>query len=406
MTSPAPPKSLSQHAALASPGDLVCVAGGGAEQEEEAGGGGSGRSSSASGPGRASPRLNPEDCSPEDESVLSRAENQITHYRAPLKRYGCGHLLQNCSWCGSSHQHLRPVTAMRNHPDQPNLPHRIVVRIKWRGGTMHTIFSFLEERPPQGVAEIEKLKDTFARTIFFLEEKSMAKVPYSLAVKEAVEQVEKEVAQLKAGFQIEAHQYKCSSCSTVDCQLPIDCPIQDVHKLQGDVTLLNCEVKFRLPSDPTFRWKFAKDTRTKKLFLFKDLSFGFNPSLLIRPTLESHRGTFFCQIAEEDEVLVRKFFYLNVTEKRLALEKELQEMFKAILHPPPKLELEDAMGKEEVQTSLPSLPEMPSLQEMFYAPDSLSKKNVIFLIVGIAMSSMLVTLAAMTIYQWATDIKL
>ncbi|CAI5781173.1 Hypothetical predicted protein [Podarcis lilfordi] len=60
MTSPAPPKSLSQHAALAGPGDLVFVAGGDAEEEEaeeeeeeeEAGGGGGSSSSSASGPGR------------------------------------------------------------------------------------------------------------------------------------------------------------------------------------------------------------------------------------------------------------------------------------------------------------------------------------------------------------------
>ncbi|CAI5781170.1 acrosome membrane-associated 6 isoform X1 [Podarcis lilfordi] len=262
-------------------------------------------------------------------------------------------------------------------------------------------------------SEIEKLKDIFGRMIFSLEEKSMAKVPYPLAVKEAEKQVEKEMAQLKAapacippcGFQKEARQYRCSSCTMVDCSLPIDCPIQDVHKSEGDVTLLSCGVKFEIPEDATFRWKFVKEIRTNKVFLFQDLNFGFNPSLLIRPTLGSHHGTFACQIAGEDGVLVRKFFYLNVTEKRLHLEKELQEMFKAILNPPPMVEVAGETWGEEVQTNLTES-EMPSLEEILSGPDFLHKKVVVFLIVGIAMLSTLATMIAMTIYRWATDIKL
>ncbi|XP_053254127.1 sperm acrosome membrane-associated protein 6 isoform X3 [Podarcis raffonei] len=236
-------------------------------------------------------------------------------------------------------------------------------------------------------SEIEKLKDIFGRMIFFLEEKSMAKVPYPLAVKEAEKQVEKEMAQLKAA---------------PACIPPC---VQDVHKSEGDVTLLSCGVKFEIPEDATFRWKFAKEIRTNKVFLFQDLNFGFNPSLLIRPTLGSHHGTFACQIAGEDGVLVRKFFYLNVTEKRLHLEKELQEMFKAILNPPPMVEVAGETWGEEVQTNLTDS-EMPSLEEILSGPDFLHKKVVVFLIVGIAMLSTLATMIAMTIYRWATDIKL
>ncbi|XP_053254129.1 sperm acrosome membrane-associated protein 6 isoform X5 [Podarcis raffonei] len=213
-------------------------------------------------------------------------------------------------------------------------------------------------------SEIEKLKDIFGRMIFFLEEKSMAKAPA--------------------------------------CIPPC---VQDVHKSEGDVTLLSCGVKFEIPEDATFRWKFAKEIRTNKVFLFQDLNFGFNPSLLIRPTLGSHHGTFACQIAGEDGVLVRKFFYLNVTEKRLHLEKELQEMFKAILNPPPMVEVAGETWGEEVQTNLTDS-EMPSLEEILSGPDFLHKKVVVFLIVGIAMLSTLATMIAMTIYRWATDIKL
>ncbi|XP_062996129.1 sperm acrosome membrane-associated protein 6 [Elgaria multicarinata webbii] len=252
------------------------------------------------------------------------------------------------------------------------------------------------------VSEMEKLKDTFARIIFYLEEKGMANVPYNLAIPEAAQHVKKEVAQLQkapacippCGFQREARWFRCTTCSIEDCQLPIDCPLQDVHKFEGDVTLLNCKVKFQIPPDCTFRWKFAKDMRTEELFLFQDLSFGFDSSLLIRPTLGTHQGTIACQIEEDNDVLVRKFFYLNVTEKRLGLEKKLQEMFKAILNPPPEVGLEEVVVNR-----------LPSLQEMLSGPDALSKKSVIFLIVGIALSSMVLTLGAMTIYHWATYIK-
>ncbi|XP_044274731.1 sperm acrosome membrane-associated protein 6-like [Varanus komodoensis] len=277
------------------------------------------------------------------------------------------------------------------------------------------------------VSEIEKLKDTFARIVFYLEEKGMAAVPYRLAIQEAAEHIKKELAELKDGFQREARRFQCSSCSIVDCQLPIDCPVQDVHKQEGDGTLLSCEVKFQIPTDSTFRWKFAKDLegkrikegwialkrvphcdlcrslsfchlqlRTEDLSLFQDLQFGFSRSLLIQPTLGSHHGTIACEIAEEEDVLIRKFYYLNVTEKRTGLEKRLQDMFKAILNPPVDHQREEAEG---VVVNRP-----PSLQEMLSAPDALSKKNVILLISGIALSSMALTLAALTIYHWATGV--
>ncbi|KAH0631417.1 hypothetical protein JD844_005737 [Phrynosoma platyrhinos] len=224
-----------------------------------------------------------------------------------------------------------------------------------------------------------------------MEEKGMAKVPYNVGIPEAAEKIKEEVAQLKrapacippCGFQIEARRYSCSSCSFEDCQLPIDCPMQDIHKKEGDVTLLSCEVQFQVPSERTIRWKFAKDIRTEDLFLFQDLNFGFNPMLIIRPTLGSHHGTFICEISEGDDVLLRKYFYLNVTEKRLGLEKKLQEMFKAILNPPPGSE-QDVVERKRF-----------SLQEMLSDPEYLRKKNVILIIIGTALSSMLFTMLVM-----------
>lgn len=73
-----------------------------------------------------------------------------------------------------------------------------------------------------------------------------------------------------------------------------------------------------------------------------------------------------------------------VTTPQLGKEKELQEMFQAILQPP-----SPGSGLEEVKHNV------PSLQELLAEPDSLRKKSVIFLIVGLVLSSMLVTLTLM-----------
>uniref|UniRef100_A0A8D0B7L2 Sperm acrosome membrane-associated protein 6 n=1 Tax=Salvator merianae TaxID=96440 RepID=A0A8D0B7L2_SALMN len=147
-----------------------------------------------------------------------------------------------------------------------------------------------------------------------------------------------------AGYQKEARQYQCSSCSMVDCQLPIDCP---------------------------------STARTRELYFFQDMNFGYNPSLLIRPTLGSHHGSYVCEIAQGNEVLARKFFFLNGEKSEFMIEMGA--------------ELEEPVAKPEEVVVEESL---PSLQEILYEPDSLKKKSVIFLIVGIALSSMLVTLVA------------
>nr|XP_060642195.1 sperm acrosome membrane-associated protein 6 [Anolis sagrei ordinatus] len=77
-----------------------------------------------------------------------------------------------------------------------------------------------------------KLKDTFSRILFFMEEKGTANVPFRIGISEAAEEIKEEVAKLKkasacippCGFQINARYYICTSCSFEDCQLPIDCP--------------------------------------------------------------------------------------------------------------------------------------------------------------------------------------
>ncbi|XP_034290821.1 sperm acrosome membrane-associated protein 6 isoform X2 [Pantherophis guttatus] len=266
-------------------------------------------------------------------------------------------------------------------------------------GTLESAFRPLSKTQVD-VSEIEKLKDAFGRVVFYLEEKGMAKAPFQEAVPEAVNEVEKEIAQLKAGKHHLAFHHVAIRKNLTTTDVPLvpswiaSYPLiaQDIHKLEGDATFLNCEVAFQTSSDRTFRWKFVKDLRTEELFLFHDLNFGVNPSLLIRPTLGSHHGTFACELEEENDVVVRKYFYVNVTEKRLGNEKKLQEMFKAILNSPP----------ESVQEAV-VVNKLPSLQDLMSQPDYLRKRGVIVLILGITGISLLVTLAVLSLYRWATD---
>ncbi|CAM5176599.1 unnamed protein product [Eretmochelys imbricata] len=236
-----------------------------------------------------------------------------------------------------------------------------------------------------GVAEMEKLKDVFSNVIFSLEQKGMSKVPYQVAVPDAVAQIQPELAQLKpapacvppCGYQKDAQVYKCTSCSLVDCQLPLDCPVEDVWKNEGERTALTCRVPFQTPPDVRRSWKFARDLRTQDLSLFRDLHMGAGSSVVLRPTWGSHRGTYACQLAQQDDVLARKYFYLNVTASSQEAETELQDMFHTILQSPA------GHGDEG---------RLPGLSELLAEPDSLHKRNVVLLMVGLALSALLGTL--------------
>ncbi|KAM9114324.1 sperm acrosome membrane-associated protein 6 [Pangshura tecta] len=248
--------------------------------------------------------------------------------------------------------------------------------------------------PFPGVAEMEKLKDVFSRIIFSLEQKGMAKVPYQVAVPEAVAQIQPELAQLKpapacvppCGYQKDAQAYKCASCSRVECQLPLDCPVEDVWKDEGERTTLTCRVPFQTPPDVRHSWKFVKDLRTRDLSLFRDLHPGASSSIVLRPTWGSHRGTYACQLAQEDDVLARNYFYLNVTASSRGAETELQDMFRAVLQSPA------GRGAQE---------RLPGLSELLAEPDSLHKRNVVLLMVGLALSALLGTLLLGGVCRWA-----
>ncbi|XP_026516209.1 sperm acrosome membrane-associated protein 6 [Terrapene carolina triunguis] len=130
----------------------------------------------------------------------------------------------------------------------------------------------------------------------------------------------------------------------------------------------------------------APQLRTRDLSLFRDLHPGASSSIVLRPTWGSHRGTYACQLAQEDDVLARNYFYLNVTASSQGAETELQDMFRAILQSPAG---QGAEGR------------LPGLSELLAEPDSLHKRNVVLLMVGLALSALLGTLLLGGICRWA-----
>nr|XP_023968790.2 sperm acrosome membrane-associated protein 6 isoform X2 [Chrysemys picta bellii] len=163
-------------------------------------------------------------------------------------------------------------------------------------------------------------------------------------------------------------------------------PVEDVWKNEGERTVLTCRVQFQTPPDVRHNWKFVKDLRTRDLSLFRDLHPGASSSIVLRPTRGSHRGTYACQLAQEDDVLARNYFYLNVTASSQGAETELQDMFRAILQSPAG---RGAEGR------------LPGLSELLAEPNSLHKRNVVLLMVGLALSALLGTLLLGGVCRWA-----
>ncbi|XP_040388799.1 sperm acrosome membrane-associated protein 6 isoform X2 [Cygnus olor] len=111
-------------------------------------------------------------------------------------------------------------------------------------------------------------------------------------------------------YQPAARIFQCATCRLVDCQFPLDCPVQDVWVHEDEATTLHCDVPFAVPPDLPITWMFAKDIRTQDLALFEELqeSLGEPPSLTLQdPTL----GTIACRLGAPSETLARKYFYLN-----------------------------------------------------------------------------------------------
>ncbi|XP_038623385.1 sperm acrosome membrane-associated protein 6 isoform X2 [Tachyglossus aculeatus] len=234
------------------------------------------------------------------------------------------------------------------------------------------------------------LKDSFADMLFSLEEKAVANESFETAIPEAAQHLEEAISKLKkapdcvppCGFQEEARRFRCDSCSSADCDLPLDCDIQDVPVLEGGRTAFNCTVSFSTPEDLRYGWKFAPNVRTRDLSYFRDLPGSHGAFARIRPTRISHRGTFACFLQGPNRrLLARLFFYVNVTSRALLGEAELQTMFRRVL------DRAHVAGDQ-------AEPWHPTLLELLARPGTLTTTNLKLLTAGAGLLAMSLTLLA------------
>ncbi|XP_054022529.1 sperm acrosome membrane-associated protein 6 [Dryobates pubescens] len=133
------------------------------------------------------------------------------------------------------------------------------------------------------------------------------------------------------GYQPAASIFKCATCRFEHCPFPLDCPVQDKWVQEDEAITLLCSVPFATPAGSAVTWMFAKDLRTQDLAHFEELQGSVSGpfSLTIQ---EPVPGTVACCLGPISQPLVRKYFYINVSERGVEEEKLLQARFRSVLH--------------------------------------------------------------------------
>ncbi|OCT73288.1 sperm acrosome membrane-associated protein 6 isoform X1 [Xenopus laevis] len=137
------------------------------------------------------------------------------------------------------------------------------------------------------------------------------------------------------GVQEKARKFNCLNCEEESCNLPIECPIEDVYVHEFQRVVMNCSTDFPLPVDDiTVRWKFYWNDRTRRWSHFTALHKGVELFFLITRMVLEKQGTYACEISTDEDVLIRKYFFINVTSSSLYESmKHMQELFERIVQP-------------------------------------------------------------------------
>ncbi|VCW52394.1 unnamed protein product [Gulo gulo] len=119
--------------------------------------------------------------------------------------------------------------------------------------------------------ERSHLHDAFTQMTHSLQEMATARGSFKVAFPNAAEKMRKVIAQLKeaqvqrfrpAGLQEVARRFRCRGCYSTVCDLPLDCPVQDLTVARGHEAKFSCTVNFELPKEEiTYSWKFAGGAR-------------------------------------------------------------------------------------------------------------------------------------------------
>ncbi|XP_029095229.1 sperm acrosome membrane-associated protein 6 isoform X3 [Monodon monoceros] len=175
-------------------------------------------------------------------------------------------------------------------------------------------------RPPD-YDERSHLHDAFTQMTHSLQEVAAAQGSFRVAFPHAAEKMQKVILQLKevqacirpCGLQEVARRFRCRGCYSTVCDLPLDCPVQDLTVTRGHQAMFFCTVNFQLPKEEiTYSWKFAGGgLRTQDLSYFREIPRARGYLARIRPVQPTHRGTFSCVITHDQRPLARLYFFLN-----------------------------------------------------------------------------------------------
>ncbi|XP_066189797.1 sperm acrosome membrane-associated protein 6 [Sylvia atricapilla] len=189
-----------------------------------------------------------------------------------------------------------------------------------------------------GLGQREELREIVMDALYSLEEKS-GKKSLRESLQEAVNTIWAKLSRLEkapacippCGFQPAARVFRCASCSFGDCQFGLDCPVQDMWTYTDETIVLRCSVPFPIPAGVPVTWMFVPNLRTQDMSLFKEVK--GDPEKPFSLTIEEPApGTVACRLGEPSKPIVRKFFYLNVSEGSVEEEKGLQAVFGTVLH--------------------------------------------------------------------------
>nr|XP_048305005.1 sperm acrosome membrane-associated protein 6 isoform X2 [Myodes glareolus] len=256
----------------------------------------------------------------------------------------------------------------------------------------------------EGLSDVEinydergHLHDAFTQMTLALQEVAAAQGSFKAAFPSAAAKMKKTIQQLKkaqdcippCGVQEVTRRFYCWGCFSTVCDLPLDCPVQDVTVKRGDQALFSCIVGFQLPeSELTYSWKFAGGgVRTQDVSYFRDVPGAHGYLARIRPVQPTHRGTFSCVILHDQRPLARLYFFLNVTGPPPPGETELQVTFREVMHWTPR-------EAEMIE------PWRPSLSELLARPQALTLGNLFLLAATAALVSATVTVLVWVFFRW------
>ncbi|XP_069918663.1 sperm acrosome membrane-associated protein 6 isoform X1 [Oryctolagus cuniculus] len=272
--------------------------------------------------------------------------------------------------------------------------------------------------------EKSHLHDTFTQMTHSLQELAAAGGSYRIGFAGAARKMKNAILQLKqaqacippCGLQDFARLFRCRGCYSRDCDLPLDCPgaspregvarggvrvwgrglgvtrgrssVRDVMVPRGDQAMFPCVVNYQLPQEEiAYSWKFAEGLRTQDVNYFRDVPGAHGYLARIRPVQSKHSGTFSCVIKQDQRLLARLYFFLNVTGPPPRAETELQVAFREVLRWAPR----DAELLE---------PWAPSLGELLARPEALTPSNLCLLAAVAAVAAASATLLAWVFIRW------